>query len=167
MKWRVKGAPGVYTPGAFFLWALGVAYLVAAIALPSPAPRLERIPGTWHRLLRHPGNPGFVGDAYLESSMRENLTERMIAKERNGLQKHRMNDPLKKCPKCTGAMIQGFVPDFMHGGCLVGTWHEGQPRKSFWLGTHASHGDGIPIGAFRCAACGFLEFYADEEFRAQ
>ena len=34
MKWRVKGASGVYTPGAFFLWALGVAYLIAAIALP-------------------------------------------------------------------------------------------------------------------------------------
>jgi hypothetical protein len=91
----------------------------------------------------------------------------IIANERNGLKKHLMNDPLKKCPKCTGATIQGFVPDFSQGGSLIGTWHEGQPRKSFWRGSHASNGDGIPIGSFRFAACGFLEFYADEKFRAQ
>lgn len=71
-----------------------------------------------------------------------------------------------KCPKCGGGMVQGFVPDYTHGGSLVEGWHEGQPKKSFWMGTKAPVAQGIPIGAYRCAACGYLEFYADPSFGA-
>ena len=39
------------------------------------------------------------------------------------------------CPKCEGAMVQGFVPDFHHHSQnRVGGWHEGPPNKSFWTG---------------------------------
>ena len=64
-------------------------------------------------------------------------------------------------------MIQGFVPDFSHAAIFVGTWHEGQPKKSFWTGTKRPSLGGLPIGAFRCQKCGFMEFYSDASFAAQ
>lgn len=72
-----------------------------------------------------------------------------------------------KCPKCSGGMVQGFVPDFTHAHALVENWHEGQPKKSFWRRTKAPVDGGIPIGAFRCQTCGYLEFYADPTFGAE
>jgi hypothetical protein len=76
------------------------------------------------------------------------------------------NDELK-CPKCEGGMVQGFLPDNTYGGILVERWHAGQPKKSFWTGTKTPSTEGIPIGAFRCQKCGFLEFYSDPKFAAQ
>ena len=64
-------------------------------------------------------------------------------------------------------MVQGFVPDYSYGAVLVECWHEGQPKKSFWTSTKAPLLDGMPIGAFRCQKCGFLEFYSDPKFAAQ
>jgi hypothetical protein len=63
-------------------------------------------------------------------------------------------------------MVLGFVPDAMLGGACVGRWHEGPPQKSFWTGTKVERGTGMPIGAFRCAGCGYLEFFADRKFEA-
>lgn len=64
-------------------------------------------------------------------------------------------------------MVQGFIPDFFqHSVSGVEGWHEGAPKASFWKGTQASLSRGIPIGAFRCNRCGFLELYADKEFAA-
>lgn len=71
------------------------------------------------------------------------------------------------CPKCEGPMVQGFIPDFFHHSASgVGGWHEGPPQASFWKGTKASLSGGIPVGAFRCQNCGFLELYAAKEFAA-
>lgn len=79
-----------------------------------------------------------------------------------------MTDKTTACPKCQGAMVRGFIPDFAHGAAsFVTSWHEGVPEKSFWRGTKASSWDGIPIGAFRCSACGYLEFYAGARFAAE
>jgi hypothetical protein len=65
-------------------------------------------------------------------------------------------------------MAQGFVPDHSHGAVFVVSWLEGEPEKSFWTRTKASlYGGGVPIGAFRCGNCGFLELYADQKFAAQ
>jgi hypothetical protein len=76
------------------------------------------------------------------------------------------NEPMK-CPKCTGAMVQGFIPDYSHGAVLVAGWLQGHPQKSFWRTTKAPISEVIPIGTFRCEKCGFLEFYADPKFAAQ
>ena len=59
-------------------------------------------------------------------------------------------------------MTQGFVPDYTYGGRLVANWHEGEPKKSFWTQTKEPCTQGLPIGAFRCGKCGYLEFYADQ-----
>jgi len=65
-------------------------------------------------------------------------------------------------------MLLGFVPDYYsHAAVFVGSWHAGQPKKSFWTRTKAAHAEGLPIGAFRCQKCGFLEFYSDVKFAAK
>ncbi len=78
-----------------------------------------------------------------------------------------MSSEQKKCPKCAGNMVQGFVPDYSHQHARVLGWHDGQPKKSFWTGTKAPIDEGFPIGAFRCEKCGYLEFYANPNFAAQ
>lgn len=71
------------------------------------------------------------------------------------------------CPKYEGQMVQGFIPDFARNGAYVGCWHEGKPQKSFWTGTKITASAALPIGAFRCQNCGYLEFYANPEFNPQ
>jgi len=73
-----------------------------------------------------------------------------------------------KCPKCDGEMVQGFVQDYnySYSAAFVGKWLEGKPKKSFWNKLKAPYHQGIPIGAFRCQKCGFLELYSDPKFAA-
>ncbi len=78
-----------------------------------------------------------------------------------------MNNSPPKCPKCNEAVVQGFVPDYSQSAAFVGTWHAGPPQKSFWTRTKINASQGIPIGAFRCERCGFLEFYANPNFAAK
>jgi len=64
-------------------------------------------------------------------------------------------------------MVQGFVPDYSHASIFVGSWHQGQPKKSFWTVSKAPLSKGVPIGAFASEKCGFLEFYAGPRFAAE
>jgi hypothetical protein len=64
-------------------------------------------------------------------------------------------------------MVQGFIVDFTAGGKLVNNWVEGAPEKSFWQGTNVPAEKCVPVGTFRCSACGFLESYARPEFKAR
>ena len=79
-----------------------------------------------------------------------------------------MTNEKMQCPKCQSEMVQGFVPDYYGSSwSFVMAWFAGSPKKAFWTRTKAPHGDGVPIGAFRCQKCGFLEFYSDAKFAAQ
>jgi predicted nucleic-acid-binding Zn-ribbon protein len=75
------------------------------------------------------------------------------------------------CPKCDGEMVLGFIPDFNYGDTRmsIGTWAEGQPQTQEIFFSHRCKipKKRIPIGAFRCQGCGYLEFYADDEFAAK
>jgi hypothetical protein len=78
-----------------------------------------------------------------------------------------MSAQQSQCPKCNGAMVQGFVVDWSQGGGRrVSSWVEGAPAAAFWHGTHVDEDKCIPIGVFRCAGCGYLESYARPEFAA-
>ena len=77
-----------------------------------------------------------------------------------------MHEP-SRCPKCNGGMEQGFVADHAHGPRLVSRWAPGAPVKSFWMGTKIAEQRLIPIGAYRCSSCGYLESYARPEFAAR
>jgi hypothetical protein len=69
----------------------------------------------------------------------------------------------RECPKCAGAMSNGFIVDKTHGGAAVSTWVEGEPKKSFWTGLDLRGATPIPITTWRCRRCGFLESYASSE----
>ena len=64
-------------------------------------------------------------------------------------------------------MEQGFVVDNTYGATGVSHWVAGAPQKSFWTGTKVPKTGSVPIGSYRCASCGYLEFYAREEFVAK
>ena len=74
-----------------------------------------------------------------------------------------MSEKLMLCPKCQNKMEQGFSRHLL-GAEVIG-WVTGVPRKS-WRGV-SPEVSSIPIGTFRCTACGYLELYARNEFGAQ
>lgn len=66
----------------------------------------------------------------------------------------------KQCPKCAGAMGEGFVVDGIHGGHAVSSWVAGAPERSAWMGLKLGKRVRSEISAWRCERCGFLEHYA-------
>lgn len=65
------------------------------------------------------------------------------------------------CPKCGGAMVEGFVVDKTDAGARVSSWVEGEPVKSMWTGVRLTGRASHRIRSWRCRRCGFLESYAD------
>lgn len=79
-----------------------------------------------------------------------------------------MDDPnAHQCPKCDSAMEQGSILSqagaaFLGGSYEQQKWIEGTPVRS-WLGALRTYGRQRRIvTSWRCANCGFLEFYANE-----
>lgn len=64
------------------------------------------------------------------------------------------------CPKCQGALEEGFTLDHSSGESLAAEWVEGPPERSFWTGVKTRGKDRLPIQTFRCERCGYLESYA-------
>lgn len=64
------------------------------------------------------------------------------------------------CPKCGGAMAEGFVKDVGYGTQAPSSWIEGAPVRSIWTGVKLKGRAQYQIAAFRCNRCGFLEHYA-------
>lgn len=61
-------------------------------------------------------------------------------------------------------MAEGFVYD--RGDYEIKrrqVWVEGQPESSFWSGLKASGREAFTVKTFRCADCGYLEFYTTEK----
>jgi transposase len=75
-------------------------------------------------------------------------------------------DSSQSCPKCNGQMERGFIIDHSHTAQAVSEWAPGPPQRSFWTGTKLPEGR-LPIGTFRCSACGYLESYAHPDFAAK
>ena len=78
-----------------------------------------------------------------------------------------MSSEPSRCPKCDGEMVQGFTFESEGPRRMVSTWIEGAPEKSFWQSAKVRAEMCVPVGTFRCSACGFLESYARMEFAAK
>jgi predicted nucleic-acid-binding Zn-ribbon protein len=78
-----------------------------------------------------------------------------------------MTEEIVICPKCKSKMIQGFVPNYFHNNMKITNWCEGIPNKSILGGVDSKSDVNIPIGAFRCQNCGYIELYAKQEFTAK
>jgi hypothetical protein len=75
----------------------------------------------------------------------------------------RMGDFHPTCPKCNEFMDRGHIPDYAHGDvmALQTVWSPGDPvPRRFQTGIKADRDAQIPVTAYRCAACGFVELYA-------
>ena len=64
------------------------------------------------------------------------------------------------CPKCNGAMVQGFTFDQAGGAVFVTTWVEGAPETSFLHGIKIEGKRRFQASTLRCEQCGYLESYA-------
>ncbi len=68
------------------------------------------------------------------------------------------------CPKCAGAMEEGFLPD-QSEGFYVPHWQPGSPEPVRFLGGNVgtfkvNKDQWRPVITYRCTQCGFLESYA-------
>ena len=72
-----------------------------------------------------------------------------------------MSDGTIQCSKCQGTMEAGWVPDTARNRTVQSAWLPGKPEpREFFLGMKWKASQDIPITVFRCANCGYLEFYA-------
>jgi Domain of unknown function (DUF6487) len=78
-----------------------------------------------------------------------------------------MSAGANRCPKCNGEMVQGFLFEIDGPMRKVSTWVEGAPQQSWFGSAEVPKEKCVPVGTFRCSACGFLESYARPEFAAQ
>ena len=63
-------------------------------------------------------------------------------------------------------MEAGYLPDAGYSAQEIGRWASGSPKKNLWSKTKIAK-ETVPICAFRCTGCGFVELYARDEFAAQ
>jgi hypothetical protein len=73
----------------------------------------------------------------------------------------RMADFHPQCPKCELSLARGYVPDAAHGGILQSSWPPGEPEPRRFIGGIKYDADHVlPLTAYRCPRCGYVEFYA-------
>ena len=72
-----------------------------------------------------------------------------------------MKEESTPCPKCGGEMEKGWLPDDTYGGVHRTAWTAGDPQRGL-LGSivYPKRDATLPISAFRCCDCGFIEHYA-------
>ena len=71
-----------------------------------------------------------------------------------------MTDLEIKCFHCGVAMDPGYLADGGHGlNVEVAKWVGGAPDVR-WHGLSTEGHDQIPLSAYRCAKCGYVEFRA-------
>jgi hypothetical protein len=66
------------------------------------------------------------------------------------------------CPKCDKIMDRGHVPDALdHASSVLARWTPGAPEeRRFFGGLKVRPDYGVPLAAYRCPGCGYVEFYA-------
>ena len=65
------------------------------------------------------------------------------------------------CTKCGRQMERGHVPDVTHGQVLQSRWSRGNPEpRRFFGGIKWKLDAQLPLVAYRCVMCGFVELYA-------
>lgn len=66
-----------------------------------------------------------------------------------------------RCPKCQKTMEEGHVPDIGRNGATRSVWLHGQAEpRAFWGGIKFKKKEQIPLTAYRCPSCGYVELYA-------
>ena len=69
-----------------------------------------------------------------------------------------------RCPKCQKTMERGHIPDRGRNQVYQTGWSRGGPeRQRFFGGIKFRPKEQLPLTAFRCPSCGYVEFYAPSD----
>ena len=72
-----------------------------------------------------------------------------------------MADFHPRCPKCDKPMDRGHIPDLKDGPVKRSSWAPGEAvSQRFWGGIKYKAKETIPLDAYRCPSCGYVEVYA-------
>ena len=67
------------------------------------------------------------------------------------------------CPRCSGTMSIGVVPDYGDGNYgFQPRWVEGEFEKNWYGSIQTKNRRVLLVETYRCERCGFLESYANE-----
>jgi predicted nucleic-acid-binding Zn-ribbon protein len=68
-----------------------------------------------------------------------------------------------RCPKCQKTMEVGHLPDIGRNFATRSAWSRGvAERRRFFGGIKFKSKEQIPLTAYRCPSCGYVELYAKE-----
>ena len=66
-----------------------------------------------------------------------------------------------ECPRCHKTMEPGHIPDLGHGVVAQSSWVAGLPQvRRFLGGIRYDKKALVPMTAYRCPRCGYVELYA-------
>ena len=66
-----------------------------------------------------------------------------------------------RCPKCQKTMERGHLPDIAESHVVQTAWARGAPeRRRFIGGIKVNTKELLPLVAFRCPSCGYVELFA-------
>jgi predicted RNA-binding Zn-ribbon protein involved in translation (DUF1610 family) len=66
-----------------------------------------------------------------------------------------------RCPKCQKTMEEGHIPDVGRNRATQTAWSHGRAeRQRFFGGIKFKPKEQIPLTAYRCPSCGYVELYA-------
>ena len=65
-----------------------------------------------------------------------------------------------QCPRCQGSMSEGVIAEKGDAGWQIASFLPGPPTVSRWFGLKVRKKDLVPIKAWRCGRCFYLETYA-------
>jgi hypothetical protein len=57
-------------------------------------------------------------------------------------------------------MQRGYLPDYARNTVVIASWAPGEPEAGWLFGGIKRAEDAIPLTAYRCSKCGYVEFYA-------
>ena len=68
-----------------------------------------------------------------------------------------------KCLRCNSAMERGYLPDRGHADSMkIAEWVSDAPEQRWW-GLRTTGHQQIPLSAYRCSQCGYVELRALDE----
>ncbi|HTG43438.1 MAG TPA: PF20097 family protein [Verrucomicrobiae bacterium] len=71
------------------------------------------------------------------------------------------------CPKCSKRMEEGFILEQSLSSYVPSVWVEGAPEPSFWTVTKVVKKTKRLTVTYRCIGCGYLESYANREWKGR
>jgi len=69
-----------------------------------------------------------------------------------------------RCPKCQKTMERGHIPEKGRNQVTQTGWSQGAPEhQRFFGGIKFRPKEQLPLTAFRCPSCGYVELYAQPD----